>query len=55
MLVGDQVFTDVVAGNLAHIPTILVHPLSTTDLWYTQILRLIERPLLSGHTFEGDR
>lgn len=55
VLVGDQIFTDVVAGNLAHIPTILVHPLSTTDLWYTQILRLIERPLLSGHTFEGDR
>lgn len=55
VLIGDQIFTDVVAGNLAHIPVILVHPLSTADLWYTQILRLIERPLLKGHIFEGDR
>ncbi|MGN0071147.1 MAG: YqeG family HAD IIIA-type phosphatase [Atopobiaceae bacterium] len=55
VLIGDQIFTDVVAGHLAHIPTILVHPLSRTDLWYTQIFRLVEHPLLKGHTFEGDR
>lgn len=43
VLVGDQVFTDVVAGNLAGVRTVLVDPQSTSDLWYTHILRLFER------------
>lgn len=43
VLVGDQVFTDVMAGNLAGVRTVLVEPQSTTDLWYTHILRAVER------------
>lgn len=43
VLVGDQVFTDVVAGNLAGVRTILVEPQSTSDLWYTHIFRAVER------------
>lgn len=54
VLVGDQVFTDVVAGNLAGVRTILVRPLSRRDLWYTQILRIFERLVLRGHVFEGE-
>lgn len=54
VLVGDQVFTDVVAGNLAGVRTILVHPQSTTDLWYTQILRLLERPFIADVRYEGE-
>ena len=46
VLVGDQLFTDVCAGNLAHIDTILVRPQSTTDLWYTKIFRIFERRAL---------
>lgn len=42
ILVGDQVFTDVMAGNSAGIRTILVDPQSTTDLWYTHIFRVFE-------------
>lgn len=42
VLVGDQVFTDVMAGNLAGVRTVLVDPQSTTDLWYTHIFRLFE-------------
>lgn len=46
VLIGDQVFTDVIAGNLAGVRTILVDPQSTTDLWYTQIFRIFERLVL---------
>lgn len=45
VLIGDQVFTDVAAGNLAGIRTILVDPQSTTDLWYTHIFRVFEHAL----------
>lgn len=45
VLVGDQVFTDVMAGNLAGVRPILVEPQSTTDLWYTQIFRVVERAI----------
>ncbi len=30
-----QIFTDVIAGNLAGVSTILQKPQSTEDLWYT--------------------
>ncbi len=54
ILIGDQVYTDVVSGNLAGIRTILVRPQSTTDLWYTHIFRIFERILLRGCVFEGE-
>ncbi len=54
ILIGDQVYTDVVAGNLAGVRTILVRPQSNTDLWYTHIMRVGERLILHGHTFEGE-
>ncbi len=54
ILIGDQVYTDVVAGNLAGVRTILVRPQSTTDLWYTHIMRIGERMILHGRTFEGE-
>ena len=45
VLIGDQVFTDVMAGNLADVRTILVEPQSTSDLWYTHIFRVFERAI----------
>ena len=45
VLVGDQVFTDVMAGNLAGVRTILVEPQSKSDLWYTHIFRVFERAI----------
>ena len=54
ILIGDQVYTDVVAGNLAGVRTVLVRPQSTTDLWYTHIMRIGERLLLRGRVFEGE-
>ena len=46
VLVGDQLYTDVWAGNLAGVDTILVKPQTTVDLWYTQIFRIVERRAL---------
>lgn len=54
VMIGDQVFTDVVAGNLAGVRTVLVRPQSTSDLWYTHIFRVFERLALRGVTFEGE-
>ena len=45
VLIGDQVFTDVMAGNLAGVRTILVEPQSTSDLWYTHIFHVFERAI----------
>ena len=45
VLIGDQVFTDVAAGNLAGVRTVLVEPQSTSDLWYTHIFRIFERAI----------
>ena len=51
VMVGDQIFTDVIAGNLAGVATILVKPQSTEDLWYTNIIRHAERRILKNVTF----
>ena len=54
VLIGDQVWTDIVAGNLAGVRTILVRPQSRSDLWYTHILRVFERFVLRKVRFEGE-
>jgi uncharacterized protein len=46
-VVGDQLFTDVLGGNLVGATTVLVDPLSRTDLPHTLLLRLIEGRILS--------
>ncbi len=45
-LVGDQLFTDVLSGNLACCYTILVQPLSDRSLPHTKLLRMLERNIL---------
>lgn len=47
-VVGDQMFTDVLGGNLLGLATVLVVPLSASDLPHTRLLRLIERVLLAN-------
>jgi putative phosphatase len=47
-IVGDQMFTDVLGGKLLGIMTIMVLPLSHSDLPHTLLLRRIERMLLAG-------
>jgi hypothetical protein len=47
-VVGDQVFTDIVGGNLAGATTVLVRPLTATDLPHTLVLRRLERVIMAG-------
>lgn len=46
LLIGDQLFTDVLCGRRAGIWSILVDPLSTEEVWYIRMKRVLERWLL---------
>lgn len=48
-LLGDQVFTDMLAGRWAGIYTILVTPISSDEPWYIRVKRPLERLLLGKH------
>ena len=54
VMVGDQVFTDLMAGNLAGVRTILVRPQARKDLWYTHVFRVFEKLALHGVSFDGE-
>lgn len=47
-VVGDQIFTDILGGNLVGATTVLVQPLSAADLPHTVVLRHIERLIMAG-------
>lgn len=47
-VIGDQLFTDVLGGNAVGAMTVLVSPLSRTDLPHTLVLRKLEALLLAG-------
>jgi len=47
-VIGDQMFTDIAGGKFLGLTTILVTPLSQSDLPHTLLLRRIERRLLAG-------
>jgi HAD superfamily phosphatase (TIGR01668 family) len=47
-IVGDQMFTDVLGGKLTGIMTIMVLPLSESDLPHTLMLRHVERLILGS-------
>ena len=43
VLIGDQLFTDILCGNRAGIKTVLVNPMSKDDLIFTKFFRYFER------------
>jgi uncharacterized protein len=45
-VIGDQMFTDILGGNLLGMTTVLVLPLSESDLPHTLMLRRIQRWLM---------
>ncbi|MFC6591533.1 YqeG family HAD IIIA-type phosphatase [Deinococcus lacus] len=51
-MVGDQVFTDVLGGNLAGMHTILVVPLADNALPHTRLARSLERSVLRRYGLE---
>lgn len=54
-MVGDQLFTDVLAGNRLGVPTILTAPLGPREPLRTQVMRRIERRVLAGLARRGVR
>ncbi|MCH4007985.1 YqeG family HAD IIIA-type phosphatase [Companilactobacillus sp.] len=46
LFVGDQVLTDVLAGSLSGVATVLVKPIVDTDAKKTRVNRFFERPIL---------
>ncbi|MDO1605605.1 YqeG family HAD IIIA-type phosphatase [Lactobacillus sp. YT155] len=46
LFLGDQLMTDIIAGNLAGVKTVLVKPLTDTDMKKTRVNRFFERPIL---------
>ncbi|AVM70222.1 YqeG family HAD IIIA-type phosphatase [Lachnospiraceae bacterium oral taxon 500] len=46
VIIGDQLFTDVIAGNLLGLCTILVQPIQEQEAFYTKIKRKLEKKLL---------
>ena len=53
-VIGDQLFTDVIGGNLIGALTIMVDPLSESDLPHTLLLRRLEARIMRNdpHTLE---
>lgn len=54
IMVGDQVFTDILGANLAGISTVLVEPQSCSDLAHTSVLRNIEKRLYAQRKAQED-
>lgn len=52
-VIGDQLFTDILGGRLLGMRTVLVSPLSATDLPHTLLLRRLEALVLKGRTPEA--
>ncbi|WP_269749133.1 YqeG family HAD IIIA-type phosphatase [Halobacillus mangrovi] len=53
VVVGDQLLTDVLGGNLAGFHTILVVPIVETDGFFTRINRKVERRILNWMRKKG--
>jgi HAD superfamily phosphatase (TIGR01668 family) len=49
-VVGDQLFTDILGGKLLGMRTVLVRPLSATDLTHTLLLRRLEAIVLKNRS-----
>lgn len=52
-VIGDQIFTDVLGGNLSGLRTILVRPISDHEALHTRILRRVERRILRAYARDG--
>lgn len=46
VVIGDQLFTDVLGGKLLGMKAILVRPIGAREFFTTRFMRVMERPLL---------
>lgn len=52
-IVGDQLFTDILAGNRLGVRTVLTAPLSPREPWRVRVVRVVERWLLGAMVRRG--
>ena len=52
-MVGDQLFTDIMAGNRLHLLTVMVLPVEDRQTWLFRIKRRLERLIL--RRFQGEK
>lgn len=45
-VIGDQLFMDILGGNLSGMHTILVRPMSPETMWIRKVMRLLEKWVL---------
>lgn len=53
VMVGDQIFTDILGGRLAGVQAMLVEPLTPSDMGHTKVLRALERRIMAGRRPEA--
>lgn len=53
VMIGDQIFTDVLGGKLAGVRTVLVQPLTASDMGHTKVLRRLEQRIMAGRRPEA--
>ena len=53
VMVGDQIFTDILGGKLAGVKTTLVQPLTPVDMGHTAVLRRLEEGIMAGRQPEA--
>lgn len=46
LVIGDQIFTDILGGNRMNLYTILVNPISSKEFFMTKISRILEKFIL---------
>jgi HAD superfamily phosphatase (TIGR01668 family) len=46
LVIGDQIFTDILGGNRMNLYTILVNPISSKEFFMTKLSRLLEKFIL---------
>ena len=54
-LVGDQIFTDVLAAKLYGIPVLMVQPLAPDIKWNIRLKRHLEKPFLAAYYKKGGK
>ena len=53
VMVGDQIFTDILGGKCAGVKTVLVQPLTPADMGHTVVLRRLEQRIMAGRSPEA--
>ncbi|NLN48827.1 MAG: YqeG family HAD IIIA-type phosphatase [Clostridiales bacterium] len=50
-VIGDQIFTDILGGNILGLYTILVDPISSKEFFWTRLMRMAEALVLKRNNF----